>query len=155
MFSAGVFVPGKRRLTNKMLSDLRAAGTYEGRAREMGRRPSPGHDAFAAETEAIRLEVLAAWRRASPGKLAAGARYLVRVFVTGHGRFDADAWYLLGKAAVDGVAAANRMSDRRWLYEVQGRVSSGKGERYYSAWASPMEDDGRAGFWLQVCEVRL
>jgi len=153
MFSASVFVPGKRRLTNGMLTDLRAAGVYMGRSRA-GVKRRAGWDKFAAETEMIRTAAALRLRSSLLGKLPIGVKLLVRVFVTGHSRFDADAWYLLCKAAVDGVATAIGMSDRRWLCEVQGRVSAGVGDRYYSAWASPLEDDGRPGFWLQVSEVR-
>jgi hypothetical protein len=163
MFEASVFVAGKFRSTNEMLSDLRAAGHYEGRARERGLRPALGHDLFVAQVEAIRLASIAAWRRwknseeriAVSGLSSRGQVVLrkscVRVafHVTGFGKRDPDSWYLLAKPAVDGMCVALGWSDRFNVWEVAGRVSRGKGEMYRDT-----VDDDRAGFWMQVTEVR-
>jgi hypothetical protein len=154
MTQAKVFVPGKFSLTNKMLSNLRAAGVYEGRAKEMGRRPAPGHDLFAAETEAVKLASCAAWRKwardAKEEDKVPGVVSVV-IFVTGHYRHDPDAWYLLAKPAIDGMATALWSSDRLHVGTVSGRVAMQKGEPWHRTW-SDLADAGVPGFVMYVCQ---
>ena len=115
-----MWIPGKRRLTNGMLTDLRAAGVYTGRARG---EPRAGFDKFAAETNAICMQVLAEARKLGWTAQRGRGMQDVRVLVFGHHRFDPDAWYLLAKAAIDGLVRAGVLcSDRRDVGFVDGRV---------------------------------
>jgi hypothetical protein len=117
------FVEGRFRLTNQMLSDLRAAGHYEGEAALMRRqgkwrgRKKPGYDLFSQETQAIRLAVKASARSCPPLPVD------VTVLVVGHRKHDPDAWYLLAKAVVDGLVDVGLIgSDRFGIGYVSGRV---------------------------------
>jgi hypothetical protein len=122
-----IFIEGKFRLTNQMLSDLRAAGHYEGEATLMRRqgkwkgKKKPGYDLFSAETQAIRLAVKA---HAKGIDMFQGVLPVdVALWVVGHRKFDPDAWYLLGKATVDGLVDAGVLgSDRFGVGVVSGRV---------------------------------
>lgn len=123
------FIEGKFRLTNQMISDLRAAGHYEGEARARRLRKKPGYDLFAAETQAIRLAVKGAARVAGIGQ-ASGVQNVV-VWVFGHRRHDPDAWLLLAKAAVDGLVDARVMvSDRFNVGMLAGRVLQSEAEEF-------------------------
>lgn len=115
-----VWVPGRFSLTNKMLDNLRAAGVYAGRSRS-GRPRGSDWDHFATETAAIRLAVKQRVR--SFQTIAPQHMCVVNVDVLGHGKHDPDAWYLLAKAAVDGLCDAGViLSDRRQIWSVLGRV---------------------------------
>lgn len=112
-----LWVPGRFSLTNKMLDNLRAAEKYH------GRRPKGWVDLFAQETRAIRLAVKAAAKRSPPGAPPAGFVCNVRFIVFGHRKYDPDAWYLLGKAALDGLVDAKVFSsDRFRVWTTGGRV---------------------------------
>jgi len=157
MFDAAVFVPGRFRLTNKMLSDLRAAGHYEGRAREMRRKPEPGHDRFANETQRVKWLSFNAWRRWRGAGAVKGDcfRLDVRYFVTGHRRHDPDAWYLLSKAAIDGMVEAMGIKDRFSVGEVGGLVAQALGEfygptMYEGDQSNGWHDYGVTGFHMRV-----
>jgi hypothetical protein len=116
-------MPGTFSLTNKMLSNLRAAEKY------VGRKPADWRDLFAEETQAIRLAVKGAARRASIGCVCADGAWNVHVGVFGHWKHDPDSWLLLGKAAVDGLVTAGVMSSDRFnLWELSGRTYRGKEE---------------------------
>lgn len=141
MFHATVWIPGTFKLNNVMLSDLRAAGHFEGRAKQRGQTPRPGHDLFAAETENILLRSLAAWKGwkiTHPGVELPQAMD-VSIVVVGHERHDFDAWYLLGKAAVDGACKALGLKDRRAFRQASGRVHK--------------REEGKVGFWMDLKEV--
>lgn len=153
MCSVLAFFPGRRRLTNGMLSDLRAAGHYEGRARAMGWRKPQGHDAFADETAAIRQMVALRFRRRAGVVVGWGTEVDVVVWVVGHHKHDPDAWLLLGKAAVDGLADAGVVRRDRDGVELFGKVSRfadvGAGCVKVLRWGFP-PDEGEPGFWLLV-----
>lgn len=139
---AVLWVPGRFSLTNRMLSNLRAAGSYR------GRKPSGWVDLFAEETAAIRL----ASKVAARGITGFG---LVSVFVTvlGHWKHDPDGWLLLGKAAVDGLVDAGLMiSDRRDLYSLGGRVTATREEdlRKWCAIYGPANPLLGSGFFIEV-----
>ena len=142
MFSETLWIPGKRKLTNAMLSDLRAAGFYAGKAKAYGARRAAGNrDRFATETAAIRKlvadEAMRLGLRRRVAKVAAPQLFDVFVTVTGHPRHDPDAWYLLGKAAVDGLVDALVLhSDRKQINIVGGTVMGSGGQ----------------GFSLRLCE---
>lgn len=121
-----IWVPGTFRLTNGLLDDLRAAGKFEGYARAKGWTVRGGHDAFAEHQAAVRLAVKAiAARSPAAGVIGLGA-VDVAFWVFGHGRHDPDAWYLLGKAAVDGLVDADVIdSDRFNVRNTWGRVLHG------------------------------
>jgi hypothetical protein len=117
-----LWVPGRFSLTNAMLDHLRAAGFYQGRSRSGKRLRAGAWDAFAAETQTIRLAVKAAAVRARVSGIRARAD--VHLVVLGHHKHDPDAWYLLGKAAVDGLVDAGALtSDRRNVGIVSGFVA--------------------------------
>jgi hypothetical protein len=102
MRTAMFFIEGRFRLTNQMLSDVRAAGWYECEAKMRRVRKPAGYDLAANETKAIRLAVKSMGKRSAGWKGAID----VAIFVVGHGRHDPDAWQLLGKAIVDGLQDA-------------------------------------------------
>jgi hypothetical protein len=117
-----VWVAGTFRLTNGLLDDLRAAGKFEGFAKAKGWKIRGGHDAFAEHQKAVRLAVKVAAR----GLGSQGPRVDVAFWIFGHGRHDPDAWYLLGKAALDGLADAGAVdSDRFNVRNTWGRVLHG------------------------------
>jgi hypothetical protein len=120
-----VFIDGRFSLTNKMLSNLRAAGKAEG----MGLRCV--EDRFAAETAAIRLAAAASVR--GLGRLFEPVNLSFWVF--GHHRHDPDAWYLLGKPVVDGFCDAGMLDrDRFSIWIPRGRVCrSGREESLFLA----------------------
>lgn len=123
-----IWIPGRFSLTNKMLSNLRAAEHY------YGRRPKGWRDAFAEETVAIRLATKAAAKDVAPGVVA---RCLDEVCalsfgVFGHRRHDPDAWYLLGKAVADGLADAGVIhQDRSDVWHTGGRVLQSRAEEVW------------------------
>ncbi len=122
MASCTLWVPGRFKLTNQMLSDLRAAGFYAGRARH-GAAAKRCRDFFAAETQAIRLAVKAAAIREGIGIEPPPFRASIGLTVFGHQKHDPDAWYLFAKAAIDGLVDAKVLtSDRRNLGTVSGYV---------------------------------
>lgn len=156
MVSGGVFVSGRRRLTNGMLTDLRAAGVYEGRAVSMRRRPAAGHDRFALETAAIRMLAGLEWREQDWLAPTDVGDVAVRFFVVGHERFDPDSYVLLAKPAIDGMADALGLSDRKWLCDVGGRVAQRPGEVWYPGFGEGEDGEQRVnvggpGFWMDVC----
>lgn len=155
MDSAKVFVPGKFRLTNQMLSDLRGAGYFEGYGRaRYGKRPRAGHDAFAEEVEKIRMASFTAWKTWLSGagnRAALPGLFSFRFFVTAHRRHDPDAWYLLAKPAIDGMASALWSSDRLHVWTVSGRVSQKAGEEFIPRWGDA--DVGVPGFFMFVDKV--
>jgi hypothetical protein len=139
---AVLWVPGRFSLTNQMLSNLRAAGSYR------GHKPKGWRDLFAEETATIRLAVKVAARGVS-------GFGLVSVFVTvlGHWKHDPDGWLLLGKAAVDGLVDAGlMMSDRQDLYSLGGRVTATREEdaRRWRMLYGPDKSLLGAGFLLEV-----
>jgi hypothetical protein len=114
-----------------MLSDLRAAGKYEGRGAALRGGRRPGFDSFAAETLAIRLAVKAAARPfvaawpPTPGPGLLNPSFIV----FGHHRHDPDAWYLWAKAAVDGLTDAGICTqDKHAIGCPSGRVLQSSGE---------------------------
>lgn len=116
---AVLWVPGKFSLTNKMLDNLRAGSRYQG-----SRPPRGWVNAFEQETQAIRLATKAAVR-GDVGRLTGfpGQRCSVEFAVFGHRKHDPDAWYLLGKAALDGLVDAHVFaSDRHEVWATMGRV---------------------------------
>jgi hypothetical protein len=118
-----IWVPGAFRLTNGLLDDLRAAGKFEGYARAKGWPLRGGHDAFAEHQAAVRLAVKA---RAAAARVICLGTVDVAFWVFGHGRHDPDAWYLLGKAAVDGLVDAEVVDcDRFNVRNTWGRVLRG------------------------------
>lgn len=127
------FVEGTFRLNNQMLSDLRAAGHYEGYGQAMvdsgqWRRRHHGRDLFAEEVQAIRLAVKACARESLAFR--PDCRLNVSLMVVGHYKHDPDAWLLLGKAAIDGLVDAGVVpSDRRWIGTVSGRVCTSEADQ--------------------------
>lgn len=120
-----LWVPGTFRGTNGLLDDLRAAGRFEGFAKAKGWPIRRGHDAFAEHQAAVRLAVKAAAMRAFSQGCATWTIDLA-FWVFGHGRHDPDAWYLLGKAAADGLADTGLIdSDRFNIRNTWGRVLRG------------------------------
>jgi hypothetical protein len=116
-----IWVPGKFSLTNRMLSNLRAAGYAKGKAVARGWTGRRVEDRFAAETRAIRLAVKVAARKA--GVLRFHVPCILGFYVFGHRKADPSAWYLLGKAAEDGLVDAGVLGrDRFDVAEVRGRV---------------------------------
>lgn len=114
-----MWVPGRFRLTNQMLHDLRAAGKYEAAGARWGRMPRGGFDRFAIETAEIRLAVKVAARGALPCMHPAEVAFIV----FGHRKHDPDAWYLLAKAAMDGLVDAGVFaSDRFGVLTTSGAV---------------------------------
>jgi hypothetical protein len=116
---AVLWMPGRFNLTNKMLSNLRAAGVARGR----GIRGAV--DYFAEETLAIRLAAASAARQYDLARLVPvpDTTCDVGVYVFGHRKHDPDAWYLLAKPAIDGLVNAGVFySDRRQVHVVSGRV---------------------------------
>lgn len=126
-----VWIPGRFSLTNKMLSNLRAAEKFR------GRRPKGWVDGFAQETQAIRLATAAAWRSKEPDVMEWGAvpsSYVCSVFfaVFGHHKHDPDAWYLLGKAVLDGLVGARVIrEDRSDVWGTAGRVCESRAEELF------------------------
>ena len=114
---AVVWVPGVFSLTNKMLDNLRAAEKYH------GRRPKNWRDLFAEETAAIRLATKVAANRKRLEAPQKGEVCLLAFIVFGHHKHDRDAWYLLGKAALDGLVDAHVIgSDRFEVWNTGGIV---------------------------------
>jgi hypothetical protein len=117
--TAALWVPGKFSLTNAMLSGIRAAEKFH------GRRPKNWHDYYAEEVAAIRLAVKCAATRLGVEALRGESGQVCKVGfeVVGHHKHDPDAWYLLGKAAIDGLVDATVFqSDRREVWLTWGRV---------------------------------
>jgi hypothetical protein len=120
-----VWIPGKFSLTNHMLSNLRAAGRWNGAV-----RPKGWVDMFAQETKAIRLAAAVAVRRSDINSKRSWHEawdvWSLTFGVFGHGKHDPDAWYLLGKAVCDGFADAGAiLQDRSDVWETGGRVLQG------------------------------
>jgi hypothetical protein len=117
-----VWIPGRFSLTNKMLSNLRASEKFR------GKKPRGWVDGFAQETAAIRMAAKRAILNREPTSQEWGAVLRTEVCalefgVFGHRRHDPDAWYLLGKAVVDGFVDAGVISpDRASVWETGGRV---------------------------------
>jgi hypothetical protein len=119
-----LWVAGRFSLTNEMLSNLRAAGFAHGR--NIPRR----RDHYSEEVAAIRLAVKGAAREQGlvprpPQRFVVPEerRVDVRVVVLGHARHDPDAWYLLSKAAIDGLRDADVLSSDRFCVRwVSGTV---------------------------------
>jgi len=151
-----MWCPGRFRLTNKMLSDLRAAGFATGQQRFRvprlaTRRPWVVRDLFAAETRAIRLLVKATALRDHWPQIPAGQRARVSVAVFGHHRHDPDAWLLLAKPAIDGlVDAAVFASDRKALGVVQGFVLQSRDDEVRFSEASGYPVPKGPGFFLEI-----
>lgn len=113
------WIPGKFRLTNGMLSDLRAAGfAHAGRYAGGPVRPC---DRFNRETHQIRETAALVTKAAARERRRVPVN--IRVAVFGHHKHDPDAWYLLAKAIIDGMVASRFLaSDRREVGWVSGRV---------------------------------
>jgi hypothetical protein len=120
-----LWVQGTFRLTNGLLDDLRSAGKFEGFAKAKGWPVRGGHDAYAGHQQAVRLAVKAASHAIAASGIGLGVVDLA-FWVFGHGRHDPDAWYLLAKAATDGLVDAGAVdSDRFNVRTTRGRVLHG------------------------------
>jgi hypothetical protein len=116
-----VCIERKFRLTNGMLSDLRAAGHYKGKSAALGLVERKGYDAFDTECADIRNAVGLHFRRYVRER--SGGRVDIRYVIVGHGKCDPDAWLLAGKAATDGMVDAGFLaSDRFEVGWVSGKV---------------------------------
>lgn len=146
------FFPGRRRLTNGMLDDLRAAGFYAGKGFALGWKPKKDFDGFATETAAIRQMVALRFSRT---RERAG-RVTVVVWLTGHEKADPDAWMLLGKAAVDGLVDAGAIRRDRSNVDLAGRVPSCKADLRWLArrmdYPLAMADLQTEGFWVAMVD---
>jgi hypothetical protein len=126
-----VWIPGRFSLTNAMLSNLRAAEKYR------GKRPRNWRDAFAEETQAIRLAAKRAISKvvqeeSGPIGLEPDEVCSLRFGVIGHGRHDPDAWYLLAKAVVDGFCDSGLLwPDRKSVWVTGGRVLQSVVEEFW------------------------
>lgn len=154
MCSVVAFFPGRRRLTNGMLDDLRAAGFYAGKGSVLGWKPKKDFDAFAVETAAIRQMVALRFKRIPP-ELIERTRYFddlnIVVWVVGHHKADPDAWLLLGKAAVDGLVDARVLRRDRDRVMLSGQVSRQVGQCcHWINKGNGLGDDGDVGFWVSV-----
>jgi hypothetical protein len=152
-----LWVPGKFRLTNRMLSDLRAAGVYEGRSR--GRARAGGaHDLFTAETAAIRAAVCLAARGAKCRPVPTGERVNVASLVFGHRRFDPDAFSLVSKPAIDGLVDAGVIAkDRHDVGLVLGHVFTSAADEEWGRrhlWVMDAAPPGVAGLLVAYGVVR-
>jgi hypothetical protein len=125
-----LWIPGRFSLTNKMLSNLRAAGAAGEAYRRALNRHAAAHrpkDLFAEETQAIRLAVKGAARVAKAEPVV--GLVSIEVYVFGHHKHDPDAWLLLAKAATDGLVDAGVIgSDRFQVWTVTGRVAQTEDE---------------------------
>jgi hypothetical protein len=120
-----LWVKGTFRLTNGLLDDLRAAGKFEGFAKAKGWPIRGGHDNYADHQHAVRLAVKGASHAVTASGIGLGVVDLA-FWVFGHGRHDPDAWYLLAKAATDGLVDAGVIdSDRFNIRGTRGRVLHG------------------------------
>jgi len=142
-----VWIRGKFRLTNQLLHDQRAAGAYAGFAKAKEWRLASSHDDFACHQAAVRMLAKTAARLLLPaGRLATKGEVVVLTFlVFGHGRGDADAWSLMGKAMTDGFVDSGALaSDRFDLWMTGGRVlRTAAQERAAFAFLEAMVGGGR------------
>jgi hypothetical protein len=126
-----VWIPGRFSLTNKMLSNLRAAEKFH------GKRPRDWVDLYNQEVQAIRMAAKMAANQQLPSEFwdevaPSGHVCAVSFGVFGHRRHDPDAWYLLGKPVVDGFADAGVLrQDRADVWDVGGRVCQSREEERY------------------------
>ncbi len=148
MCSVVAFFRGKRRLTNGMLDDLRAAGFYAGKGFALGWKPKKDFDGFATETAAIRQMVALRFKQGKCWCDPWSAAVAV-VYVVGHYKQDPDSWMLLGKAALDGLVDSGAVArDRRGVtLEGETSIEYGQLSRYLPV-LKRFADDGQAGFWL-------
>jgi hypothetical protein len=147
-----LWVPGRFRLTNDLLSDLRGAGRYEGLADGKGwGKPRPGCDLYANHQQAVRLAVKAAARGC--GTIVGPVSLLF--YLWGHGKGDPSAWYLIGKAAEDGLVDAGVLiSDRFCVLDTGGAVVSVEREPYWRHALNLGPDDARGpGLWILIVEA--
>ena len=139
------------RLTNQMLSDLRAAGKYEGASRAFGLSMRRGVDLFAREVVDIRNVCALFFRRAADQRLD-GVRVDVSCVFVGHGRHDPDAGHLAIKALVDGMVDAGFLSsDRRDVRWTRGLVAQSRDD--LEGLPSPALAPGWRGVVVEVSEV--
>lgn len=141
-----VFVPGYFVPTNKLLSDMRAAGYHAGAGGRASWRVPADRDAFAAEARRVRklvTEAVYGWITSHcegrPFAMRPRLPVVLGFALVGvcHSRYDADAWYLAGKAAADGCGDGGLyLSDREGVSGTMGTVcrSMAESERLYS-WA--------------------
>lgn len=108
-----LWLAGTYALTNRMLSDLRAAGYAHGYRNAMAKRgrvafpTQPVVDRFALECQRIRNDVnLLARSSRIFDRRDFGRRCALRVFAFGHPKLDADAPLLAAKAISDGFSDA-------------------------------------------------
>lgn len=129
-----LWVPGRFSLTNQLLAEVRAAGFYAGRHMTKGMRvrASPGSNVFTTHQQAVRLAVKAAAARGAP--IATGMTWDLTFYVFCHRKHDPSAWYLLGKAAEDGLVDAGVLgSDRFQVGTTSGRVLQSAAEELHFA----------------------
>ena len=143
---AVLWVPGKFSLTNKMLDNLRAGSRYQG-----ARPPCGWVNMFEQETAAIRLAVKTAARREAADVVSAGP-CRVGFVVFGHHKHDRDAWYLLGKAALDGLVDAGVFtSDRFGVESTHGWVLRNSTEEANARCAlDDVVPEGRPGLAIEL-----
>jgi hypothetical protein len=122
--ASGLWIPGELVPTNRALSDMRAAGWFEGYAQAMirtgkWRNARPGEDRYAEEAAATRRRAAFQARAAGLAHLGAGDRVRLRFSVQGHPRWDASGAMLAAKWCEDGLVEAGVIpSDRHNVAEV-------------------------------------
>ncbi len=124
MTATGLWIPGELVPANRALSDMRAAGWFEGYREAMvrtGKWRSGGHgeDRYAEEAAATRRRAAFQARASGIAPLGADERVRLRFSVQGHPRWDASGAVLAAKWAEDGLVEAGVIpSDRHNVAEV-------------------------------------
>ncbi len=124
MTASGLWIPGELTATNRALSDMRAAGWFEGYREAMvrtgkWRSPRQGEDRYAEEAAATRRRAAMQARASGIGVLGADDRVRLRFSVQGHPRWDASGAMLAAKWCEDGLVEAGVIpSDRHNVAEV-------------------------------------
>ena len=112
------WIPGKFRLTDQMLSDLRAAGMAAA-GRTAGKAPRIV-DHYVREVREIRKAAAQVTRGAVHER--DHGPFAIRIIVFGHRSHDPDAWYLLAREIVRGMVTSGFLMSPREIQSVAGRV---------------------------------
>ncbi len=133
MTASGLWIPGELVPTNRALSDMRAAGWFEGYREAMvrsgkWRHGGHGEDRYAEEAAATRRRAAFQARASGIAFLGADERVRLRFSVQGHPRWDASGAMLAAKWCEDGLVEAGVIpSDRHNVTEVAVTVVRASG----------------------------